>query len=985
MGNIRALAAYDGADGYRHVVGLDADCAVRETFFSDKGIGNDRLAIFASANHITGLSSADDGRQHAIVADGDGYLSEIHWKPNDIRWYEFPIPPFSNIVSIAGFYTGDDHYRVVVVATADGNITEVFYNPDVGVHITRPPLAQFPGVVSIAGFYTGDDHYRVVVVATADGNITEVFYRSDVGVHITRPPLAQFPGVVSIAGFYTADDNYRHVIVGTDDGNITEVFYRSDVGVHITQPPLARYERVQPALDEIAPQPDTIGPNTSARFSGTGAPSTAGRTLAFTGDTLRAYCLSENAGVWRSLGGSPWQQLPNSPVGYRGDPLVASPIDSSRLALGNSEGLWESTDAGQSWTQLGFKGAPSRVTGAAYLDAATLVATTSTDILYRDPAAGQISSTTLTSPADSLTALAISADIIVARSTANLWFSTNRGRIWEGPRTIPPTVTFAWNEHVILAAVGSFAYLLFGKPGPPGCARQSWLAVYDVTGGTWQTQPVQISSSDIICDGTGLTGGLTRFLNGYVLSDPTLTGRIGSRDQLFLCSGEEVIQATSANPDGTIQTWRRIVGAMCDGCPNTDPVHADIWGFHLDPTGRHAWTVGDGGVFADNPGPGADWSSRHWRGQNQQLRTHSATGLAVLPTAPTERPRILYTTGDNDYWWREASPHVLPVAPWESPDAVGDANWCTGDAGSPQLAVVCGHQIHQAAVTVFDGPMPSGANVVPNAQINLSTGDGFDGIYFFHVIQTPAHRPSVPLLDVLLLFEGALRCLDQSGQLITVSSAPGTPLLLRQRQYGSSPDANKSRLATWVLESDTLPEGTYGVSASGGSTDTVLYAWARQPGGLGLYRREAGQTNWSNIPVSGLVESTARFPTYTTPVFANPFNPLELIVLTSAGVLRSESGGAGFVEEKDLDAMLGHGSAAQVVHIAFHRGDPREAALATSSMVLFRDNTGAWHDLSNYFPRPTTGSIPSVGIDAESIYVVSDGRGIFRIIGHRNT
>ena len=96
-------------------------------------------------------------------------------------------------MSIAGFYTGDDHYRIVVVATADGNITEVFYNPDVRVHITRPPLAQFPGVVSIAGFYTADDQYRHVIVATGDGNITEVFYRSDVGVHLPGRPLPSFP------------------------------------------------------------------------------------------------------------------------------------------------------------------------------------------------------------------------------------------------------------------------------------------------------------------------------------------------------------------------------------------------------------------------------------------------------------------------------------------------------------------------------------------------------------------------------------------------------------------------------------------------------------------------------------------------------------------------------------------------------------------------------------------------------------------------
>ena len=72
MGAVRALAAYGRVDGYRHVVSLDADYTVRKTFFSGRGIGNDRLAVFTSASHIAGRSLADDIRQHAAVADGDG-------------------------------------------------------------------------------------------------------------------------------------------------------------------------------------------------------------------------------------------------------------------------------------------------------------------------------------------------------------------------------------------------------------------------------------------------------------------------------------------------------------------------------------------------------------------------------------------------------------------------------------------------------------------------------------------------------------------------------------------------------------------------------------------------------------------------------------------------------------------------------------------------------------------------------------------------
>jgi len=525
---------------------------------------------------------------------------------------------------------------------------------------------------------------------------------------------------------------------------------------------------------------------------------------------------------------------------------------------------------------------------------------------------------------------------------------------------------------------------VYGKPGQPGgCGRESWLAVYDAASDQWLTQVVQITDAAgtlvTICDGTGLTGGFTRFVRTCVLSDQSLAAAVGARWQLFFGPGEEVCQALGANPDGTVSQWRRIAGAVGPGLPNTDPVHADIWGFHLDLGGRNGWIVGDGGVFTDFPGPGADWSSRHWRLQSDSLRTHTATRLAVLRAVPTERSRLVYSTGDNDYWWRDAAPHAFPVASWESPSAVGDANWCTGDVGSPAIAVVCGHNVHQVALTTFDQPAPPGSAFTPNSALNLTLGDGYDGPYFFHVIQTLAHQQGPALLDVLMLVNGPLRCLNSTGTLINATNAGGGPLLIRNRSFASGPDANATKLATWTLESDSLPNGVYGVAASGGSPDPVLYAWSNAGGALSLYQRATPPDAWNPVAVGGLVAGAV----WAAPVFVNPFDASEVLVLTSDGVLQSHDGGGTFAPEDGLNHLIGGPAAGTVVEMAFNRDNPRELAVATNSGGYFRDSSGAWHNLTPLLPKPATGTITAVAIDAEAVYFSSGGRGVFRVRGHR--
>src|SRR5262249_1894870 len=134
--------------------------------------------------------------------------------------------------------------------------------------------------------------------------------------------------------------------------------------------------------------PTTIGAQTAASLSAYGAPSTAGRTLALTGDVVKQYVLSEHAGVWRSLGGSAWQQLPNSPVGGWGGPLVANPTNSSHVVLGNQAGAWETVDGGDNWQPV--------VTGQAvaaicFETDGSLIMAAGTNVSRRDPTTGEVS------------------------------------------------------------------------------------------------------------------------------------------------------------------------------------------------------------------------------------------------------------------------------------------------------------------------------------------------------------------------------------------------------------------------------------------------------------------------------------------------------------------------------------------------------------------------------------------------------------------
>ena len=104
---------------------------------------------------------------------------------------------------------------------------------------------------------------------------------------------------------------------------------------------------------------DDVSPNDAngARLSMNSAPT--GVIKGLVGDDHALYAVSANAGIWKSVDGGAWQQLPNSPA--HAYCIAQDPHDASHLIVGERRteaikrqfvGVWESRDAGATWSYV---------------------------------------------------------------------------------------------------------------------------------------------------------------------------------------------------------------------------------------------------------------------------------------------------------------------------------------------------------------------------------------------------------------------------------------------------------------------------------------------------------------------------------------------------------------------------------------------------------------------------------------------------------
>ncbi|KWB64045.1 hypothetical protein WL37_20490 [Burkholderia ubonensis] len=1039
------VAGYFTPDAFRHAVAATSLGRLHEIFFNPiRGKGIDTLACFDAITKLAGFFTADDGYQHEIVATPDGTVHEIFFKPGEIHFTDPPIGRFANIVDVGAFHALDDDMRIVIVATNDGAIHEIFFHPSIGVHLVQPPLATFNNIVAIDAFYAQDDKMRIVIVATQDGHLHEIFYHPTIGVHVSQPPLANFPGIVgvgafyaeddknriviaatedgklhevfyhptigvhvtqpaliqfnqnitSIAAFYTPDDHFRHVIVATADGAVHEVFYHPSIGVHVSQPALGMFPLRPPTLEDISPDPSNLDPSALAAVNG-GSDSTAGRvvSMACNGQTLYAFC--QRAGVWKSIAGGAWSQLPNSPLTaemFGPSPIAVDPANSAHVIIGNADGVWESTNGGFQWTRAldpVAHGWGNRTVHALSLgNDGTLYCGLDAGIARRPPNGAFA----LAAIGGRVTAFAIAETKVWARTDTSIMFSTNQGASWSTPVATPNDIAFGSNQVFSLGAFDDFAYMCFTLSNDaPNCGGTNWLLVFNAQNSQWARQRVMVGAV-ATCDGTGGEVDGRKFVKSFVRADNNLANTIGTRLQLFYGAAQAVYQAQGRNNDGTITSWTPIVGTQGPGFPNTDPVHADIWDMWLDVSvgGKTVWLAGDGGVFRNvlaNPFqfPGSGWTIIVGG-----MHTHQVHTFTVLPTSPVARPRLIYSTSDNNTWYLDSTPVVMPAPQWQLDGTLGDANWTVGDAAAPRFALSVRHQ--ESAVFIHYGGAPQVQSVTivnfwkqRDNKGNVIIQGGHvtpSGPTMFQFIPSPADALHVTTVDAVMMVDLPLISYDKvndknvpfNSNSPLGKSTNGQPVLIRNQSFQTGPDMNTTMGAGWTIEIDAFPAGTQGFYVTGSRQAPQYYAFTNAGE---LLRRD--NKMWTSVQ-KNLVNSVA-----FGPAFVNPYDANVIFALEANSVLRSSNGANSFFPDAALTALVAGTNGAtpsSVAQVAFNRANPTEVVVGCANGLFF-SNGGPWVDLTKFLPSPRS-SITSVAIDCEALYVSTDARSVVRVVDYRS-
>jgi hypothetical protein len=1034
---------FTAGDGYRHAIVASHEGRLYEIFFKPStGKGQSYFGAFPAISGLAGFYTPDDDYQHLIVARPDGFIEEVYFQPNDIHFatpiwrlggivgidgfysdddqfrhlivatnngdvHEIfyhpsigshlsrpPLVNFAGIVGIAAFYTPDDGFRHVIVATKDGNIREVFYSPAIGVHVSQPPLVNLPGVVAIGAFYTPDDQYRHVIAVTHDGNIHEVFYHPSIGSHLSQPPLAKLPGANSVAGFYTDDDHYRHAIVGTDAGDVFEIFYDPSTGSFVSRPPLGHFDPTPPSMVDLAPDPANVTAATSAAFP---SDSVTGQVVRAAGEASALYVVTTVAGVWKSSNGGAWQQLHGAP-GNGGlippPPIAVDPANSSHVALGAADGVWESTNGGGTWTRVldprSLGCGSSFVSALAFSPASTLHVGMQCGIASR-LVNGQFKLSSST--AAPVTGMVASQTQVWARTTVSMLFTTNDGASWSKEFNWPNTISIRFNEFDSLAAVDGFAYIVSGgnDQGSP-CGRDNRIVVFNAQNGSFKEVPVKFIYQGNLsgsCDGTG--SGITghKFVKSFVRQD-NIQATVGKKLQIFYCAGQEILQADGINADGTVTTWTWILGTQ--GYSGRDPVHADPWDFVIDtrPGGKTAWIVGDGGPYAyQMPNP-YDFAGGFWTPEFIGLHAHEAITLSVMHSSPISRSRLAYPTSHNNGWSRTSTWTVLPEPQWDLVGAGGDVNWTNSDSSSPRWALLARqqdvatlmhfHTTDRRGITLLN--LKKDANGVP-----LSTNIAPGGPLTFQFIQAPKSAGRFPGVDAVMAVDLPItKPWDGATNPVMLPNSPlgqnsnGAPVLIRNRTFDANPDVNVAQAAGWAIEIPSFPANAMGIFVTGDRSSPVYYTFTQ---GGQLFRWNGA--SWGNPILTGLAFNGATNGVYGS-AFANPYDRTVLYAITGNAIMLSTNGGSSFAPENALTALVtanGKLPTTSLSHMAFHYEDPDEVVAGCTNGVFYSRGGGKWTDLTAFVPKPMVPTA-AVGIDSEFIYVAANGRSPIGIRGFQN-
>jgi hypothetical protein len=239
----KAVAGYTTAEGYQHAIMATGDGNVTELYwFADAPAAQNRLAHFDQG--IVGLAgyATADGYQHVIVPTDDGIVTELYWQGGGAVGQDTLAHFTSPIAAIAGWADGVG-FQHVLVATADGELTELWWQ---GGEVGRGSLAHLDGpFVDAAAFWAHGTHHALV--ASGDTSIVDVTWTGDgaPAVAVVDPFLADGTHVLGL-GAYTAGFE-DHVFVGLSDGRIREL--HGTLGGQLLHTDLGIVAGLRPTLD----------------------------------------------------------------------------------------------------------------------------------------------------------------------------------------------------------------------------------------------------------------------------------------------------------------------------------------------------------------------------------------------------------------------------------------------------------------------------------------------------------------------------------------------------------------------------------------------------------------------------------------------------------------------------------------------------------------------------------------------------------------
>jgi hypothetical protein len=770
--------------------------------------------------------------------------------------------------------------------------------------------------------------------------------------------------------------------------------------------------------------------------------STSGLIHSLAGDEKTLYAVSLNAGVWRSVGGAPWVQLPNSPP--RAYAIAIDPNNVQHIAVGerdgdatdpskNSSGIRESHDSGDTFgeyfdplTHGGCQGSQAIPSLTFTHQGSVLVAATACGVAVKTPAKpcnGQPWCFPSTPIGSSLVTAVVASDTKVWARDAQgiLIVSTDNGQTWNLATQQPLPVGTAFpsrGDPFSLAATDDYAFMVIG-----GDDNYNAMLIYDssmsygVKYDRWVIQKRIFDPADNVNNdpnfgsgnGTGLGG--RRFVHTFKV--PAVEGP--PVPVVVFGAGQDVLVSTGQDPQTGQFTWKRIAGGYCDTTtgicyPPKDPsyqplLHSDFWDLLVSPSGA-LWLSGDGGVF-ENHQDGKGWLKR-----NQGLHTQHVHMLYAAPL----NTGYAYPTSDNAAWFKGFT------GDWQH-DTVGDSNWVVGDINTHPLFAYLARNPSCSTLTGFDDNVPDAdmANAGTSvSSVRRSADMSFDGPLTFNAIQTLPGEPKPPSqFDAVMLANMPLQyqvdqptCFNNSmpKQLVTVIADPGQPLaIVRNPVWVNHPDITDAKGQGWELMADNLPSGTVGFLVANGHQKPALFVLAGpNTNTLDLYRWDGQQHGtWTKLPINGMGQpSQLLWGGPKGPVFVNPYNANQIYALTAAGVRFTTNGGSKPGDWKEdtalTNAVTGNGQypltgtflggngtnidlssravgLGTLSDMAFELGLPDHIVAASPfTGVFYNTGNGQWRDLRAGLPQVFT-PVSSVAIFGNVVVVGMEGRGLWQI------